>query len=328
MKGAVRALGVALLGVAMASGAAAQVEAGPATATDAPGYRELVDLALAASEQERWTEAYALFARAHALEPNARTHRGMGVTAFESGHYLRSLAHLTAAQADARKPLTVEQQREVATTIQRIRASIARVELRLEPRNARVSVDGEPALFDREGRLLLDPGMRKVSASAAGRLTEQRIVQASAGSPRTLALRLRPEVAGPTAGSAAISATAPTTDLRWPWPALVAAGTAVAFAGAGAALLAVGHSGYDEIEARCPPGNCSEDTIDRMIDDEDLEALQVGWGVAFGLAGAAAATSIVLFVLDAQGDTDRGTAEARSLQLDWTGPGARARLRF
>jgi hypothetical protein len=62
----------------------------PAKADDtlAPlAYRETIAEALEEYQAQNYLEAYALFARAHALWPSARTFRGLGVVSFELHRY-------------------------------------------------------------------------------------------------------------------------------------------------------------------------------------------------------------------------------------------------
>src|SRR5215510_11512113 len=63
---------------------------------------------------ENFVEARSLFERAHALEPNARTLRALGLCAFELKQYTQAASELDAALKDLRKPLTPELTESVA----------------------------------------------------------------------------------------------------------------------------------------------------------------------------------------------------------------------
>src|SRR5688500_9579869 len=53
-----------------------------AEAAGVPGYAEAIGEAIEHYSAHRWPEAQAAFARAHALQPSARTYRGLGLAAF------------------------------------------------------------------------------------------------------------------------------------------------------------------------------------------------------------------------------------------------------
>ena len=89
------ALALCLLAASAASVSAA------ASAQPAPsGYRELLAEGVVEFDEGNFDRAGALFAKAHALYPNARTLRGMGLSAFEASQYAIALVHLRAALAE------------------------------------------------------------------------------------------------------------------------------------------------------------------------------------------------------------------------------------
>ena len=290
--------------------AVARAQSAAATQAEAVAYPDLVAAAVEEFERGNWTEAQALFARAHALEPNARTLRGMGVCAFEAKQYVRAVAHLQQALVETRKPLDAAQQEEAKAVIARAEAFIARVTLALVPVDAQVEVDAQPAVLDFDGRILLDPGMHELGVSAAHHATVRRTVEVNPGDQLRIELTLAPDAvqpippAAPVAGRAkATSATQAATAVAEPQHASrtfawLATGASVAFAGAGAALLALAHAGVGAVERACPVGECTRAQIERAIDREHLATLQLGYGAAFALAGACAATAVVLFATE------------------------------
>lgn len=78
------------------------------------GYRELIAEAVAEYEARHFEEARALFRRAHAMFPNARTMRGQGMAEFELRNYrgaiqcfesaLSSRARVRSAELCTRRP--------------------------------------------------------------------------------------------------------------------------------------------------------------------------------------------------------------------------------
>src|SRR3954470_14714051 len=73
-------------------------------ATGAPaGYDDLIKRAVVEFDNSHWAEARALFGRAHELAPNARTFRGLGITAFELRRYVDATRELEASLNDPNK---------------------------------------------------------------------------------------------------------------------------------------------------------------------------------------------------------------------------------
>ena len=92
----------------------AQTSGGPAPAAPASGasadlepagYRDTVERAVLEFAAGHFEESRALFARAHALFPNARTLRGLGMAEFELRNYVIAIEHLEAALANQARPL-------------------------------------------------------------------------------------------------------------------------------------------------------------------------------------------------------------------------------
>jgi hypothetical protein len=124
---------------AMATGAAAPAAAQEA---DPPEYAGLIDGALAEFQAGRWAEARALFQRAHAILPNARTLRGIGMAAFEMADYPAAADALEDALASEARPLTDEQREQVTTLLGRARLLIGRFVVPAASEDVRLSVDG------------------------------------------------------------------------------------------------------------------------------------------------------------------------------------------
>ena len=61
-----------------------------------PAYRRLIKEGLAEYEARHFDEARSLFQRAHDLNPNARTHRGIGMASFELRDYVSAVHNLSA----------------------------------------------------------------------------------------------------------------------------------------------------------------------------------------------------------------------------------------
>src|SRR5262245_44373834 len=76
--------------IAASSGAAQSA----APAKEPAGYRQIVSRAVREFDAGNYAEARGLFNRAHELQPNARTHLGLGLAEFELRNYGTSIDHL------------------------------------------------------------------------------------------------------------------------------------------------------------------------------------------------------------------------------------------
>src|SRR5690349_17885891 len=106
------ALGASAQAPAPTSAPAQPAPAQPASPGDRD-YDATIESALNEYRLGNWDEATALFVRAHALRPSARTLRGMGLSEFENRKYVLALVHCSAALSDARNPLNTEQRGEL-----------------------------------------------------------------------------------------------------------------------------------------------------------------------------------------------------------------------
>lgn len=147
-------------------------------------YSALIESAVLEFEQEHYPEARALFERAHALQPNARTLRGIGKAAFEMRDYPAAWAALRASIASTARPLTPSMRTEAEELIGRCEAFVGRAVLRGEPEGALVTVDGGEAVRDETGALLLAPGPHRFEIRVGGEPRVSQPIESVAG--RTL----------------------------------------------------------------------------------------------------------------------------------------------
>jgi hypothetical protein len=162
-----------------------------------PGYEALIREAVDEYDLGHWTEAKVFFTRAHALYPNARTERGLGLSCYELRKYVQSIGYLEAARRDPVQPLTAAMQNDLVRLIAQARQFISRAYVVLEPAQARLDIDGVAAGQSDDGSWLLDPGEHELQVSAAGFLTLRRSVRAGGGSDLHVRMVLEPNaVAG------------------------------------------------------------------------------------------------------------------------------------
>lgn len=201
-------------------------------------YEDALEHAAQAYSLGHYTEARFFYARAHALQPNARTLRGLGLTCYASQSYVEAIAYFKQALA---APLGEELHEELTQRLAQAEQLVTRVHLTLEPSDAELEVDHEArALTD--GVLLLDPGTHQLSASAAGHRSVQQLILAAGGEPR-VALRLTPTAATPVAASPPVSSGG--SDLA---PYIVIAAGGAAFV-AGAVFVGIAAADKDAVES-------------------------------------------------------------------------------
>jgi hypothetical protein len=168
-----------------------------AEAPDAPEYRALVTEALAEFDSGHFAEARALFLHAHALNPSARTLRGLGLSSFELREYRASIEYLEQALASQVNPLQGELRTGTEQILRRAYGFVGRFTPRLEPTHARLRVDGVP--LGSLPSVLLEIGMHVVTAEAQGYLSETRNLQVMGGEDTVLMMSL-PAVPGAMGG--------------------------------------------------------------------------------------------------------------------------------
>jgi hypothetical protein len=128
-------------------------------------YASLIDEGVREFGVGNFVEARSLFERAHAISPNARTFRALGLCAFELKHYTQAVSELEAARDDPRKPLPPDLAEAVAATLVRAKRFIGELHVVTEPADSQLQIDGVPQL----GRQFeLDVGDHLIGAGAPG----------------------------------------------------------------------------------------------------------------------------------------------------------------
>lgn len=312
----------------------------PATAqtTDAApaGYDALIDQAVAEFAASHWAEARALFLQAHALYPNARTLRGIGMSSYELRDYPEAVRTLEEALTSTVRPLTSEQRAQVTELRQRAGAFVGRYEIPAAPEGARLYLDGTHVALEEgwpaaPGHVLLGVGEHQLAIRLDdGRAASARVVVRGA-TEAVLDIDLAPlSPPAPSAASATASATPPAppssyhevpppppgTDVT-PWVVLgVGAGVAVV----GAILLGVGLADESRVESAAlgTPWSSLSGAYERA-------PIETGVGIAALAAGGAAALVGLFWGVAASGST---SAREEPLVVELGPAGLRVRGSF
>ena len=147
------------------------------TADEPPEYRATIREALSEYHAKNFPEARALFAEAHRMLPNARTLRGLGMTAFELRSYRESIGFLQEALASQVKPLEGSLRADTERLLKRAERFVGRLRVSLTPSDARILVDGSPVDVRDGEPILLEIGSHNVEFQAEGHAPETRTIE-------------------------------------------------------------------------------------------------------------------------------------------------------
>lgn len=268
--------------------------AGPCSAARAQtAYEVALDRALTAHAAGDDAQAWQAMQEAHALEPSARTLRGLGIIAQAQGRDVDAVVALQQALSSTARPLTPELRAAVDELLARVLSRLARLRLEIEPSDAAVLVDEREPVWSAERELLLRPGHHRVTVFAQARTTALD-VELTAGAVESLRVVLAepassaaPEAAAPPKAGAATRAA-----MRAPWSGAVrssAWSAAGALAVGGAALWLTAWRRFDGVAADCRAelaGGCTEPQARERFDGAHVRPLSRAAAVTSALGGA------------------------------------------
>lgn len=290
----------ALLGAALPSKTSAQ-EAG-----ESDSYREVITEAVKEFKLGHWPEATALFKRAHAIKPSAKTARGLGIVYFESRDYTLAVKYLQDAVQNADGVLSETQAKDAREILDRALQFTATVTVAVTPEDASVSIDGAPVQAQTAVRL--NAGNHSLVVSRDGYRTVERPLRVEGGSDQQLQIRL-PQVAGLQASAGAPEAARDGSGSSVLQPlAWVSGGLAVAAGLTGIVLWRVDQDGpvSNYSAASCGDANLAGPKCDDYRSEH--QSLQTAAQVSGVLAGVFAVTSATLFIVSLT--TDDGDEQA------------------
>jgi tetratricopeptide (TPR) repeat protein len=154
------------------------------------GYRAAIDEAISEFAAHRFGEARELFARAHAIYPNARTLRGLGLAEFELRDYVSCVRHLDQALRSPERPLDEDLRHETEKLRERANGFVARLTLASRPNPSRLLVDGSQSEWTAQP-LLLSFGAHTLELYASGYEPTKISLFLSGGEQRTINVELK-----------------------------------------------------------------------------------------------------------------------------------------
>jgi hypothetical protein len=266
------------LTLAYAFSVAAQVAEEPVIA-EAPAesseYQRAIHGALEEYRLQHFEEARALFEKAHGIDPNARTLRGLGMVEFERRHYVRAQELLEASLASTKKPLTPDQRSAVQELLVRTNQFVSHFVVAANtPSDLEVEVDGRPVVLDGERSFAVEAGEHELRFRAKGMQARELHVDAVGGERRTLALELVAEARG-----LPVPNRAPANPTRSP--------VGIALACAGAAVIAGG---------LVLGGFALKNATDVTVREERARGLAIGADVSIGVGVATVVAGAILLL--------------------------------
>lgn len=154
------------------------------------GYREAIESALEEMQLGNFVEAREQFTRAHALFPNARTLRGLGVTEFELKHYTAAVEQLRAALSSETRPLEGDLRRQTEALLKRAGTYVGELVVSVSPNGATLLIDGIRRVASLDAPLALDAGDHTLEFRARDHAPERRQVTIRGGQTHRLELQL------------------------------------------------------------------------------------------------------------------------------------------
>ncbi|MFI5306677.1 MAG: hypothetical protein ACHQ53_04945 [Polyangiales bacterium] len=193
-------------------------------------YSRLIDAGLSEYDAHDFLEARALFSKAHALYPNARTLRVLGMVEFELRNYPQSIEYLQQALGSHVKPLGEELRAQVQTLLGRAEAFVARLHVEVQPQSAKpqILLDGVLQQVAPSASMVVQVGEHVLEARAEHYRTEKRDLNVKGGEEQSMRITLNRELLQ------AESATKPLPLYASPWlwagAGVVAVGATIALA--------------------------------------------------------------------------------------------------
>jgi tetratricopeptide (TPR) repeat protein len=151
----------------------------------------------------RYREALAAFEQAYRAAPHPTVRVNMANCFEQLGQYVEALFNYRRFLEESGANVTPEQRSEVEQAIARIEPKVGTLVIKVEPRQATLTIDGKEARRSPDGTLQLVAGLHYLSASAPGHVTVERSVDVKGGAQTPVSINLSEESAVPVAASSA-----------------------------------------------------------------------------------------------------------------------------
>ncbi len=158
----------------------AQAAAAAPTSADRKRARQLFEQSKPLQDAGKCPDAVRLLREAFALHESADIAANLGFCEASMGKYAAAAEHLGFAERELMPSATDAQRKKIARAFGAVKKHVAELALDLDPVDAKVTVDGQPARV-RGGVLFAAPGKHAIEVSARGRITKALEVDVAKG---------------------------------------------------------------------------------------------------------------------------------------------------
>jgi hypothetical protein len=179
--------------LAVAPCAASAQSTAPSPVQAGTSYRELIRKAVQEYELGNWAEAKLFFTDAHALNPNARTMRGLGLVAYALRNYVEAQTWFQQALDSHVEPLPDKLRIEVSEYLRLSEHFLAHLRVAVDPGEAEIRLDDKPldsSAMAGGGGATVNPGPHELIISQNGYETVRRHLDLDAAANIELSFRL------------------------------------------------------------------------------------------------------------------------------------------
>jgi hypothetical protein len=174
-------------------------------------YQNLIQQGLREYGLGNFSEAKSFFAQAHALSPNARTLRGLGMTSYELRSYVEAANYFEQALASNERPLPASMRQEVTNLLQQARSFVTHLRIKVVPESAELRLDTRPVTRGPDGDVLIDPGNHELVADAPDYESVTKTIRTDGNEQLSISFNLKSTKPEPQAQASAAKPEAPTS---------------------------------------------------------------------------------------------------------------------
>jgi hypothetical protein len=290
--------------------------------------KQLFDQGVVALSSQNWLDAEELFRRSAEIVPRSSSLYNLALALFEQHRY-RDCVEVCDRMLTGPDEQDVARFRESGARLrEKALAAAAIYRLTVDPGDASVNLDGAP-LADRQAtrRLVLDPGLHRIAASAPGHATRELALDVASGEQSSGTLVLAPVVSAappaPSASSAVLARAPALHDAAEPETASAPVPALILIGVGGAALVGALVTGLlaldadDQFTSKCGGVTDCDEALKPL--QERTERLALATDVLLASGAALAGVGLTLFLLQ-EPAADRSS---RGAELAVRGIGAR-----
>jgi tetratricopeptide (TPR) repeat protein len=279
----------------------------PGDARDKARAQALLSEGTTLYESGKYLQALEKFNAAYGVYPSPKLWFNIGKANRDLGRPVESLDAFEKFLSDA-PDVSIETSNEARAAVDELKRTLGQLRVDCDLPNAEVSVDGKSVgVTPLPAAVWVVAGRHQVVATLPHGKSALASTDVAAAEASSVQLRLREKAPAPAARAPvaaqpiAVEARTPTAQTAqgrtWTW---IAAGSTLALAGGAVTMSLLTRSKYNELNQQCGAGSkshvgCQESAI------TGVESRQLAANVLWGVTGAAALTSLILFFAEGNG---------------------------